>query len=187
MFHSKAYKNPGSTFSNTYSPRNELIIAEANDRTGVIHWSDVVFAIWQKACENATAPPSQLRYLIRETILNWDTVQIAKRIADLNPIPSEVFPQGKTRDAFRALIGSPNGVGVVYLLMQHKSVLGFKSIKKIVINNIERRPPNYLGLIFEFEGLSVRDIANLSSLASLERYAPLLRIAEKRTACNTQE
>lgn len=40
---------------------------------------------------------------------------------------------GPGDEAFLTLLGTPNGVGGVYLLMQHKLALGFKTISRVVV------------------------------------------------------
>ena len=40
---------------------------------------------------------------------------------------------GPGEEAFLALLGTPNGAGSVYLLMQHKRALGRKTIGRVVV------------------------------------------------------
>lgn len=48
--------------------------------------------------------------------------------------------------AFYALLASPNGAGGVWLLMQHKVVLGRKGVKRIVVWNEVGHSPD---IVFE--------------------------------------
>lgn len=121
-------------FCNFYSPRNGFIgVYQAFRRpSDPIHWSDVTFALWKGITSIASSKIENLRYIGQGLIHNEFTVSIID--SAVPPESSEkviVFKPGD--EAFVALLGTPNAVGGVYLLMEHKQALGLKTISRIVL------------------------------------------------------
>ncbi|KAL8906148.1 MAG: hypothetical protein Q9171_006391 [Xanthocarpia ochracea] len=119
-------------YNNLYSPRNGLVAAYSTQRVknDQVHWSDVTFALWERLTSIVGTRVKDLHYIARTGIYNKFTVSIME----------DAVPQGKNiaifepgDPAFLALLGTPNGVGAVYLLMQHKQALGFKTISRVVV------------------------------------------------------
>ena len=101
-------------------------------------WSDVVFLEWQQLC---VAPSSKgdikgLRYIFRLLISNPDSQALMSKAlenvgAKISQWPGQDF--GRSTKAFKALLGSPNGSGVAWLLINHKEQLGKKTVWKITV------------------------------------------------------
>jgi hypothetical protein len=102
------------------------------------HWSDVVFLVWQQITEGNPDSRKNLRYVHRGIIANSQTRRIVAKIAKdklswwrktkqkIRPAkddsalvpkwPGIVVQPGD--DAYYALLASPNGHGVAWLLIQ---------------------------------------------------------------------
>jgi len=100
-------------------------------------WSDVTFLMWQ---EHAVANIKSLRYVFVTNIVNDDSYAIIKNVLDRHktnirsPWPElELEMHGQYQSDARALLGTPNGRGVAYLLATHKQQLGFKVINSVTI------------------------------------------------------
>jgi hypothetical protein len=83
-------------------------------------------------------------YVIRSPIENTETEALIKQALDrvgkpLGPWPGVVFDMNT--DEGQALLGSPNGLGVGYLLIQHKNSLGMKTISKVTVFQDEGKLP----------------------------------------------
>lgn len=96
-------------------------------------YSDVVFLAWQHAAGNKV---NGLRYVIRHGIINAKTIAVTKHILELRGAANQPWPGLKIpmsdRDAL-ALMGTPNGQGVAWMLIQHKQQLGWKTISDVTI------------------------------------------------------
>lgn len=95
-------------------------------------WSDVVFLEWQ-----ATTTPQQrqnLRWVFRSGIKNLDTKRIIlKAFSSIRQVPSDWPGNDFEMDTSigKALLGTPNGNGMGWLLIQHKGQMGHKVIEKV--------------------------------------------------------
>lgn len=127
-------------------------------------WSDLVFLQWQQEAGGNT---QNLRYIIRAHVVNPDTQDIvfqALSRAGHTQLPSwndRVTFQMNT-DEGKAILGTPNGAGCGYLVAQHKTQLGVKRIRDVVVwvitpGAIPATPPEGgvddpgLNLLFEIE------------------------------------
>jgi hypothetical protein len=118
-------------------PVPEDLLNQANIR--VRHWSDVVFLHLLHMSESEPKNTmTNLRYIFRNNITNKDTLKVIKHILHRRNRVLRVWP-GDTLDMntpgdvedIKALIGTPNGIGVAYLLLQHKRALGHKFVYRI--------------------------------------------------------
>ena len=112
-------------YANSYGPKSGVIVAEDNKRAGgYIAWSLVTAMIWADTCSQAGSSASGLQYVFRDNIVNTDTKSFIDKVG-----------MGKTflpnSDGFNALLGSANGKGVAYLLLQHSNLVGKKTIKQV--------------------------------------------------------
>jgi hypothetical protein len=141
-------------FKNVMDYENGLLIAWANHSPDYLvgssggavpelkHWSDMAYLQWcdpkVSRCEN-----SELKYVLRHEIQNKGTLAIMRRIEDeyrrVNGMEDgwkPVWP-GITLEAdsaeSKALLGTPNGHGVAWLLIQHKRQLGHMAVGKITV------------------------------------------------------
>ena len=125
-----AYNNFGPAFMIRKNPVKILPDVRA--------WSDVTFVEWQTQAQNTNQDITQLRYVIRYQIANKETLDIIKRI--VGNVRTLYFPgvtismtkaNGKPNAKGRAILGTPNGAGVAYLLATHKVQLGHKMIESV--------------------------------------------------------
>lgn len=107
-----------------------------------IFWSDATFAMWECICEFTNVRPTSLRHLLQLYITNDITWAI---IEQAMPYQRDVyvFAPDNHADAFYALLASPNGIGSVHLLMQHKAVLGRKIVTRIAVWNTKGKDGDY--------------------------------------------
>jgi hypothetical protein len=142
-------------FASTINREYGILIAEANfgprDRwegAGVPilpllqHWSDVAYLQWTPPyCQPNN---TELNYVLRSSIRNHNTVLLVQHIMrdyrhstnqTASWLPSG--PRGLNFDVnteqAEALLGTPNGSGVAWLLIQHKGPLGHKVAEKITL------------------------------------------------------
>jgi hypothetical protein len=122
------------------------------------HWSDIAFLQWSTlSTTNASLPP--LKYILRANIQNKDTTDAMSHVlgynAKVKPYrrdePQRPRWPGVSFDtdtrAATALLGTPNGIGVGWLLAQHKRELGHKVVDKVVVfftNCADWETPNLL-------------------------------------------
>ncbi|KAF1968726.1 hypothetical protein BU23DRAFT_258350 [Bimuria novae-zelandiae CBS 107.79] len=91
--------------------------------------------------DTCVSAPPDLRFIIRYSIQNPTTLAViasilsARNIELLPAWPGLTFPLhaeiGKGYEEGVALLGTPNGAGVAYLLAQHKAQLGAKEVRKV--------------------------------------------------------
>jgi hypothetical protein len=95
-------------------------------------WSDVTFLEFQKFMKDSNQALDSLKAVWHRMIINPDTRELAARLTgvkegtDVPDWPGKDFKPGS--DEFASLIGSDNGKSVVYLLLQHRSQLGAKTV-----------------------------------------------------------
>lgn len=96
-------------------------------------YSDVVFLAWQHEADGRT---NGLRYILRHGIINGDTNDVAEHILERRGLMFQSWPGLKIpfphRDAL-ALMGTPNGRGAAWMLIQHKRELGMKRFSDVTI------------------------------------------------------
>ena len=86
-----------------------------------------------------------LRYVFRMQISNADTESIVKRV--MGDVATSVWP-GKTfrmtTDEGKALLGTPHGSGIAWLLAQHKKQLGLKTVDEVTVYRLTTGQPTSL-------------------------------------------
>jgi hypothetical protein len=95
-------------------------------------WSDVAFFQWK----SRASEESELKYVLRYNIVNSVTNYVVEAINFAND--SETLPwPGVAYDADseggQALLGTPNGSSIAYMLVQHRRYLGHKIVDKITV------------------------------------------------------
>ncbi|KAL5114890.1 hypothetical protein ACEQ8H_007208 [Pleosporales sp. CAS-2024a] len=117
------------------------------------HWSDVAFLQW---CLAPSLPgayryprscPPPLNYILRCSIQNQETLQVVAQVMGLPDasekscheqgfVPRPAWPgtafEMDTEEAV-ALLGTPNGKGVGWLLAQHKEELGHRVVHRVSV------------------------------------------------------
>ncbi|KAM0718204.1 hypothetical protein Q7P37_006536 [Cladosporium fusiforme] len=145
------YYQTGAEFDNRYNPamiiaeniygvehegkdRNPPVTGDPNPFPKLRFWSDVTFLEYQKFMQDTDESLDQLKAVWHRMIINPKTRDLAARLfdvaewTDVPDWPGKDFSPGS--DDFNAIIGSDNGKGVVFLLLQHREQLGTKSIAK---------------------------------------------------------
>ncbi|KAJ5565315.1 hypothetical protein N7513_001557 [Penicillium frequentans] len=129
-------------YINIMSPAAGLIIAENNQNPAIMSggrspplskWSDVVFINWATLARSTGSSVGNLKYLIRTHIVNLDTLNILKIVCG-GPCPAwpgtsfDINQKKKSGVLINqnglALLGTPNGGGAAWLLINHKQQLG---------------------------------------------------------------
>jgi hypothetical protein len=96
-------------------------------------WSDVTFLEWQRQALVSGQDVQQLKYVIRYEIINEDTCRIIEEAAgeDQIPTPWPGLTESMSEEKGRAILGTPNGLGIAYMLATHKSHFGEKTIESV--------------------------------------------------------
>jgi hypothetical protein len=147
-----------ANFDNTVSVNDGVFMAQSNDRGGIkdtagkfltpptpYRMSQVAWWQWHTAvmitkAKDAEGEPdySRLKYFFRMEIDNPDTVTIIREALKDNggSGPFKFTPEDKDESAnpFWALLGSPNGRGIVHFLTDHKKSMKGKSIESVSIH-----------------------------------------------------
>ncbi|CAE7185341.1 hypothetical protein PTNB85_07087 [Pyrenophora teres f. teres] len=121
----------------------------------VQHWSDVAFLQWQYLQEDEQGTRG-LKYILRESIENEDTLAIVERITNDLAAGEDLYWPGLVLDAnseqAMALLGTPNGGGVAWMLAQHRQQLGHKVVEKVVLfyhlSKVAKQKQEALNLLF---------------------------------------
>ncbi|KAL8786993.1 MAG: hypothetical protein Q9195_007971 [Heterodermia aff. obscurata] len=145
----------GECFDNTFSISSGIIIGDINDRRNdrvpkeeQLNWSDIVFYNYKaliaeensrrakQALPLSTYSVKDIKYIFRHFIYNAKTrAAIAESYSSLgldrNTMQTWKYTDLATRNGFLALLGTPNGQGAAYMLIQHGAELGFKYIESI--------------------------------------------------------
>ncbi|KAL8936071.1 MAG: hypothetical protein Q9211_004364 [Gyalolechia sp. 1 TL-2023] len=87
-------------------------------------FSDVIWAVWNTVSKT----PHDLRYLAHDTVTNKDTIDIMRFIFNKSPAKGLIKWPGLTfgvdQDEGLALLGTPNGSGTAWLLIDRAKELG---------------------------------------------------------------
>lgn len=144
--HGQDYPATNAVYHNRFNVECGAIIAELNNGPAAAvrdqpdfpliplrQYSDVIFLEWQ---EMARDNVKNLKYVIRSSIINQETKAVlryifAKRRVQLGPWPG-LHIETSHEDAW-AIMGTPNGRGVAWMLIQHKVQLGLKYISGVTV------------------------------------------------------
>jgi hypothetical protein len=136
-----------SHFMQVVNPDNGIIVAydnlspteayRAQDRhdftvPDLKFWSDVAFLQWKLHASEK----SELKYVLRYNVLNSVTNFIIEAVGyanDCEMLPWPGVSYGTNSEEGQALLGTPNGSSVAYMLIQHKHQLGHKTVDKITV------------------------------------------------------
>lgn len=97
-------------------------------------FSDVVWTVWNRVCEEASKDPSSLRYIGRDRIANSDTTAVINEVfAKKGAVVGwPGYTYGIDSEDGQALLGTPHGVGVAWLLIDRVGKLGTR-VPKVTI------------------------------------------------------
>ena len=102
--------------------------------------SDVVFLGWKKLCATPKKPIDALKYVIHAGVTNNDTRTVMdKYVPEKNeegqplkwPWPGKKFTLPDVEAL--ALLGTPNGSGVEWMLLQHQAAFGNKKVQNVTV------------------------------------------------------
>lgn len=125
----------GAKFYQRFHPKGGLLIAMQNTghqvRDELSRWSDVSWLGWKWACEKDGVDSGSLRYIYRKTVENDDAKHVIDEIYDAHGIELEDWPGYRFNmdsDDGRALLGTPNGFGSAFFLLDHREWTKRKTI-----------------------------------------------------------
>ncbi|KAK4974647.1 Mitochondrial import inner membrane translocase subunit tim8 [Elasticomyces elasticus] len=96
-------------------------------------FSDVLWLQWEAAAAAAEQSVSNIKYFLRNGVKDWDSLAVVDAIrqrgyplkgwANCDTFEMQDDDPDK-QDIARALLGTPNGNGIVWFLLQHKQQTG---------------------------------------------------------------
>lgn len=99
-------------------------------------WSDLAYLGWLQTATDANV--GKISSIFRVRITNQQTRQAAYRAVGKQPgdgnlpkWPGQTFKFDS--DELKALLGTPNGVGVAWFLINHKDKLGGKTVDEVTL------------------------------------------------------
>lgn len=104
-------------------------------------WSDVVYLEWQRLCRKARVPVNSLKHIISYNVENKPTEDVNQDVFGLDTKDWSKISRGRTfypnEEAFAALLGTPNGSGIAYMLIDHKDQFGQMRVKSITVKGMK--------------------------------------------------
>lgn len=99
------------------------------------HWADLAFIAYQHQCGVEGQSVKRLKNVFRCDIKNEITHAIIGAILPDRPERSTVdfLPFESNSKEAKALIATPNGAGVAWMLLAHRKQLGWKTIVRVTV------------------------------------------------------
>jgi hypothetical protein len=103
------------------------------------HWSDIAFLQWSSLLSAPRITP--LRYILRANVQNADTLAVISHVLGYDASVRRYMPERAQRPRWpgkmfavdswdaQALLGTPNGSGVAWLVKQHGEELGCGEVR----------------------------------------------------------
>jgi hypothetical protein len=154
VHHSTVYPSTGALFINMIDRGRGVLVAVSNH--GPAHalakwgrddvpqpelrrWSDIAYLQWSDP--SLAHLPNDLKYVVRSSIENRETIATIERVVanyckvDKNwcLYPGSNITWDIEDEEAKALLGTPNGSGVAWLLAQHKRELGWKVVQSVTV------------------------------------------------------
>ena len=114
----------------------------------ISHFSDVTYLGWREMCRRADPPvhPGSLKHMLRFSIVNQNTVDIMdKALENAGQLPRKPWPGYEldmSTEGARAILGSSNGIGLAYMILDHQSEFGkHKRIQSVRIFSNDAKQP----------------------------------------------
>lgn len=99
------------------------------------HYSDITFLEWEHLAGDKT---NGLQYIFRNNIINRQTKNaifqaLANSGVEDGPVawPGHKFDMQSKEG--KAILGTPNGNGIAWILFSHRAQLGWKTVKSVVV------------------------------------------------------
>ena len=171
MHADRTQRPTGGFYRNFYNPTQAVIIAVDNVSPGAAsngaprpelgRFSDLLWLEWKHQCGLAGTNVGSLQYMVRSNIITGDTIQVIEDVLErldkpLEPPPWDqavevpVGTRGLATREGTALLGTPHGFGVAYMLLQHRQFIN-KRIGSIVIYSTRANPnsPSQVNMLFK--------------------------------------
>ena len=146
-------------FAHVCNPEDGMLIADGNltvpaavmlddelTKLPLLHyWSDIAFLQYLSTFPSPPPQPLPLNYVLRLGIMNHETCQVLVNIYGLHECclwPGLTFDIESEEG--QAILGTPNGSGVAWMLIQHKAQLGEKKIKKVTVFHASASGDHYI-------------------------------------------
>ena len=116
-----------------YGPKHEFdaLGIENPIYADVTYWSDVVFIEWQSQAQDRGLDVRGLNYVFRYDISNAETILVMEQIFMGVSRPWPGIEVQMSHSAGLAMLGTPNGRGVAWLLATHKEQFGRRTIESV--------------------------------------------------------
>ncbi|KAJ5899320.1 hypothetical protein N7495_004064 [Penicillium taxi] len=149
------YALTGAHYDNMYDVHDGLIIVNDIQSPGAVNrecpvdhltklqrWSDVSFLQWQELCRSRQHSVKKLNHVVQTLVTNPITESVlCKALGETENTNWEKYKDGlildSKGDAFTAVLGTPNGSGTAWMLIQHKDQLGLKKVSQITVYGIK--------------------------------------------------
>ncbi|KAF1917613.1 hypothetical protein BDU57DRAFT_537270 [Ampelomyces quisqualis] len=112
------------------------------------NWSDIAWLQWVQIAGDMA---KNLRFVFRSPVANTEAQWLISRALERSGKQLSTWPGvefGMDTDEGKAILSSPNGSGVAYLLLTHKRQLGRKIISKVTVfaddGKKQPRPPSLI-------------------------------------------
>jgi hypothetical protein len=150
---------------------------EPEDR---LEWSEMLFQIYANVTREAGKPLKNLRTIWRIVISNGDTTTILGEATKKGSGTwQRTFLEFKAgTNGFFALLGCPNGKGIVRMLTEHCNGCGRKTIQSVRIPHLKARHMMYF--VLEDAPFSIPELPTPSPKKSKGKERRLAAAAEKR-------
>ncbi|KAF7946109.1 uncharacterized protein EAE97_005147 [Botrytis byssoidea] len=100
-------------------------------------WSDITYLTWHEECTQTATPLNNLKHIIQSHITNPGTIFVITEILEGEkitfPLDGLTIDINDSKGHGAALLGTPNGKGIGWLLAQHKKQLGNAKIVSVEI------------------------------------------------------
>lgn len=138
-------------YYNTFNPKDGVILANRNfspadymsnpkaQLPDLQKWSDVNWFFWEMSCQEEKVGVENLNYVFRVQVVNDNTnfvVSKALGSTSVDAWPGKEF--NMDTDQGRAILGTPNGGGVAWFLINHQAQVGTKTVKSVTVLSTDR-------------------------------------------------
>jgi hypothetical protein len=154
VHYGKVYSVTYAAFSNIIDRNSGILVATSNcgpahvlamsgrqdeRRPDLQQWSDIAYLQWSDP--SLAHLLNDLKYVVRSSIVNCETIAVIERVvANYREVdenwrlyPGSYITWDIEDDDAKALLGTPNGNGVAWLLAQHKRELGWKVVQSVTV------------------------------------------------------
>lgn len=131
-------------YENSYSTRDGVILCHDNDKNRdtnqppvKVEASEALFQGWRHCAVADSVPTQTLRSIWRLTVINTITLPVAAEAIRMeygtSADPTVAYEFTPQSDGFWSLLGTPNGGGILHMLMDHPLTLGRRNVERIKV------------------------------------------------------